>query len=222
MINELPQPVQNYFNEVKSNIQGKSETRANQIAWTITKSKFNKIENNYVAKTSDFDTIKVVHYEFVPSEVTISKDDDGDEVIDFILMSNDIDNQGKNFDDFAIKRIVEQINEEGLIGRIDGNFRHETYDALVRAGRTPSEIEEELQSLDTGIKAISARFDNGKLVAKIKVNPKLTNDILKFKGASIEARVPSESIVGNTYKQARAVGFVFTNNPSNPYTGLAL
>jgi hypothetical protein len=226
MINELPQPVQCYFNEVKSNIHGKSETRANQIAWAITKSKFNKVENMFVAKASDFETIKKVHYEFVADTLSVSKaeDDDNASYIDYILSDNNLDKHNTAYEDFALKSMVAQINEEGLVGRIDDeDFEtHPLYKQLVREGKSSKEVKEYLQSLDTGIKAISAKYDNGRMIAKLKVKNELVSKVLSYKGASIETVTPSSSFINNKYKQAHALGFVFTNNPVNPNTGIAL
>lgn len=221
MITSLPQPVQNYFNAVKQAINDKPEDKKNKIAWEITKSKFKKVENSWVAKSSDFDLLTTVHYQFAPNEVSIMKSDDGYSTIDYVLSGNNVDNDNQSFDDFALKCMTTQINEEGLVGRLGEDF-HEFYKQLIREGKTPDEIEEILQSQETGIKAINAKYENGRMIAKLQVKNDLLGKVLKYKGASIEARIPSESIVGGKFKQARAVGFVFTDKPANPITGLAL
>lgn len=224
-IEQLPKPAQDMFNSIKQSASSLGEDRAKQVAWKIVRSKFNKVENLYVAKASDFETTKVIHYEFVADTLSVAKaeDDEDASYIDYVLSGNNVDLKNTSYDDFALKSMTAQINEEGLVGRIDDDTyeSHPMYKQLIREGKSSQEIKEILQSLDTGIKAISAKYENGKMTAKLKVKNNLVSKVLSYKGASIETSVPGESFINNTYKQAHALGFVFTNRPVNTITGLA-
>ena len=193
------------------------EKRAAKIAWTAIKDRFKKVNGKWVARSSDFEMIDTVHYVFEQDETTVTKSEDGYTVTDYILSGNNKDTTGYAFGDFALKSIASQINESGIVGRLNED-KHERLKQLQKQGLSPEEIEEELNK-DTGIKAISAKYENGKLIAKVKIREDLVDEALKYKGVSIEARLPKESIREKTYTQARATGFVFTNNPANPIAG---
>ncbi len=219
LLNELPKGASNMWLATKK-IASKShsESRAEQIAWSHVRSKFNKVENQWVAKSEDFEGFTTVHYEFKADEMSVSKSDDGFTTIDYVLSGNNKDSEGQAFGDFALKTMTAQINEEGLVGRINEDS-HEQMKVLQHSGKTAEEVEEELQKLNTGIKAISAKYDNGKMIAKIRVSNDLVGQVLDYKGASIEARMPKESYKAGVFTQARATGFVFTNKPANNITG---
>ena len=169
LLNKLPRAAQAMWTATSNEAKAKyGESRANKIAWSTIKSKFNKVNETWVAKSSDFNTYEVVRYEFVADEASVSKDSEGFSTIDYILASGKFDGHNQQFGQLALTSMVTQINEEGLVGRLETDGRHELWKQLAKEDLTPEEIEERLQSLDTGIKAISARLDGNKVVAKVK------------------------------------------------------
>ena len=183
-------------------INSHSSQRSEKIAWSNVQSNLN---NN---------TDKIT-FNFIADTASISKSSDGYSYVDYALSSNSLDAQGTKFGNFALTNMVDQINSEGLVGALDDNV-HEEWNRLKAQGYSPAEIEAILQSRETGIRAISAFIDKNKVVARLKVKSSLMSEVMKYKGASVEARVPLDAVSGNTFKQARLQGFILTNHPSNP------
>ncbi len=179
------------------------EERANKIALVNARNELQKPQ------------VQTFTYDFVADTASVSKGADGYSYVDYALSSNSLDAHGTKFDDFALTNMVDQINNEGLVGTLDDNV-HKEWNELKAKGYSPEEIEEILQKRDTGIKAVSARILGNKVVARLRVAADKIKEVLKYKGASVEARVPVTAVVGNTFKQARLQGFVLTNTPSNP------
>lgn len=193
------------------------ETRASQIAWEAVKKKFKKVEDKWVARSEDFEVFTTVRYEFVADEATLSRSEDSEySFVDYVLLSNDYHSDGIKFGPMAYNSLIDQINNEGLVGRIDDDDKHEMWKSLIKQGKSPEEIEEILQSMNTGIKAISAKNINGKVTARIQVRNDLVDKVMQYKGASVEARFPSESFRNKIVTQARYQGFVFTPTPADP------
>lgn len=190
------------------------EKMASRIAWAATKKRFKKVENKWVARDSDFETYTTVAYTFNPEEATISRSDDGHTYVNYVLGTTKSIG-GVSFSQVALKRMAEQINVEKLKGRIDQNKRHALYQSLINRGLSPDEIEEELQRMESGIEAVNASVINNKLVAKLKIHNSVYPQVSAFKGASIEARYPSESLRLGVTDQARLMGFVFTDDPAD-------
>lgn len=215
-LNNLPKPVQEYFNNTYSKV--KDRPNAKKIAWALTKCKLHKESNTYIGKTKDFEVYKTVVYKFKPQELHIAKALDDLVYVDYTISSNDEDEEGQSFTDFALSLFQDQINNEGLIGYLPDNG-HEILKMAKANGMTPDEIEEYVKSLNTGIKAISANYNQGKLVATIEM-PKNMFDYVKDMGVSIEARIPESAYKGNKFHQGRLTSFIFTNKPANTSTGL--
>lgn len=191
-----------------------SESKAAKIAWAAVKKKFKKVEDKWVARSADFDIITTVHYEFKADEASISRSEDGFTYVDYVLLSDGIHSDGIRFGPMAINSLIDQINNEGLVGRVDGT--HGEWKQMIARGMTPEEVEQYLQSLDTGIKAVKAINKDGKIVAKIKVRQDMVDKVLGMRGASVEARFPSGSFREGIVNQARYQGFVFTPTPADP------
>lgn len=190
------------------------EERAAKIAWTAVKKKFKKVGDKWVAKYEGSKVYTNVRYVFQADEASVSKSEDGTIYKDYVLSSNRTDKDNMAFGDFALKRMAEQINEEGVVGRLES--RHSSWKELSEKGLTPEEIEEELQKAESGIKAIKATYKNGKLIAKVAMTPTAFEKAKSFNAASIEARFPAESLREGVVTQARLQGFVLTDTPSNP------
>lgn len=191
------------------------EERAGKIAWAAVKKRFKKVEDKWVAKFIVPQEYTSVKYVFAADSDAVSKSDDGFFYRDYVLSSNGVDKHGQSFSDFALKRMVDQINEEQVVGRYEGD-KHVLWKQLSEKGLSPQEIEEELQKIDTGIKAVAARYENGKVVARIRFAPEVYEQVKDLKGASVEARLPSSSYRAGVFHQARLQGFVLTNQPANP------
>ena len=210
-IEELP-----YTEKVKEEASKLYSTeRAEKIALYLATSKFQKVETDWIARAEDVLGYKTVHYEMVADEASISRADDGDSYIDYVISSGSKDGHGTIMSPLFRTAMVDQINNEGLVGRVDDE-KHQLFNELQTKGLSPEEIEEELQKSQSGIKAVSARLLGDKVIAKIKVAADKLADVLKYKGASIEARTPTNAFREGVVTQGRLTGFVLTNSPSNP------
>jgi len=219
-VQKLPNIAQNMFRKTFNTAFSKyGEEKAFKIAWAAVKKRFKKVKDKWVAKTSDFTGFMTIRYVFNPNEAIIGKSSNGRTLVEYIMSGSDIDRDGQKWDDFALKRFAEQINEEGLSGYLSDG--HEALMIGKEKNLSPEEIEEYVKSLNTGIKAIQARYEQGKLYSTIEV-PNEMVDVVKDMGISIEARVPMESIIGNTLKQGRLTGFIFTGNPSYANSGIVI
>lgn len=215
-VDKLPEVVKTFYNEVYNQAVGlgHDSLKASSISWAITKGKLNKVENSYIARCKDFEIIKKVHYEFVADEASVSRSDDGYSYVDYVLLTNGVHNDGIRFSNDAVNSLVDQINNEGLVGRVEA--LHEEWEQLVRNGLSPEEVEKILQGKDTGIKAIKAVNNGGKVVARVKVRQDLVDKVLSYKGASVEARIPAHYFKDGFVTNARYQGFVFTPSPADP------
>lgn len=190
------------------------EKKAAKIAWTAVKKKFKKVEDKWVAKyiiPSEYTTIR---YVFTADSNNVSKTEDGSVYREYVLSSNAKDLHGDAFSDFALKRMAEQINEEKLKGRAT-NY-HNRWKELLEEGLTPEEVERRLQEEDTGIEAVNARYENGKLIARVRFAPEAYEMAKDLRGASVEARLPASAYRAGVYHQARLQGFILTDKPANP------
>lgn len=217
ILNKLPMKAQSMYEKVYTIAKSKhGSDRASQIAWTAVKDKFKKVEDSWVARSEDFEVFTTVHYEFVADEATLSRSEDSEfSFVDYVLLSNDYHTDGIKFGPMAYNSLIDQINNEGLVGRIDDD-KHEVWKSLTKQGKSPEEIEEYLQNMNTGIRAISAKNIDGKVTARIQVRNDLVDKVMNYKGASVEARFPSESFRNKIVTQARYQGFVFTPTPADP------
>lgn len=193
------------------------EDRARKIAWSSVKSKFKKVEGKWVAKASDFDTTDSVYYEFELEGKNITESLDEDVVYyDYVLSSTSKDGNNKNFSELFLKRAAELINEEGLVGYIPEGEEHGLFKRLKEEGKNAKEVEDTIQNLDSGVKAIKAVYQNNKLHTTIAVKKDKVPMVDQFNGISVEAWIPKGCEVNDTYLQGKFVGFAFTNKPSNP------
>jgi len=207
---ELPKEAQTLWKATyKSANKTHSEARSKTISWANVKNQFTKVDNRWVARTSDLLGFTTSKYYFSADEASIARGDDFTTVNYVIATSKSIG--GVSLSPIALKRMSEQINSEGLTGRMDSNKRHSLLDSLRKKGLSEDEIEEELQKASSGIKADSAYVEGEKLVARIK----LAKGIVPAKAVSIEARFPTESVREGITNQARAIGFVFTDTPAD-------
>lgn len=192
------------------------ESKARRIAWAAVKESYKKVEGEWVLKSLGSQSFDYVYYKLNPEALNVSKSEDGYTYMDYVLTSDAVDADGKRFGGLSFASMIDQINENGLVGRVDGDGRHKEFYRMLRSGLSPSEIEKLSSEFDSGIKAVSARLEGNKLIARIQVRNDILDKVKDVKGASIEARIPTDAVKGNTYNQARLTGFVLTNAPANP------
>jgi len=210
LLKQLPEKAQALWNaSYEKAKETHTEDRSEKIAWGVLRNKFNKVETTWVARFKDTKDYITVHYVLEASEDSVARSIDGMIYRDFVLTSNkDV------FSDFAFKRMTEQINEEGLTGRVDS---HKLYHQLKQDGAlTQDEIEALLKKADEGITAIKAVYDGSKVTATVAMTPAAYAKAKSFNAASIEARMPNSSLREGVYHQARLMGFVLTDKPDNP------
>lgn len=214
ILNKLPKKAKELYDAtLKAALQTHDKVRAGKIALSHVLNQFNPVGESWVAKFKENPKYHTIKYVFEAEAGSVSKSIDGLIYRDYVLSTVNKDLTGEAFSDFALKRMTEQINEEGVVGRVDSS--HYTWKQLSKEGKDEGQIEDILQSLDTGIKAISANYNNGKLVARVSFTEEAFKSAKDLKGASIEARYPESSFVNGVYHQARLQGFVLTNNPAN-------
>lgn len=187
-----------------------------RIAWAAVRNSYKKVEGKWVAKDSLSSSYDYVYYSLEQDAYNVSKAEDGFTYMDYVLTSNAVDGDGYKFDGLSFSSMIDQINNDGLVGRVDDDGRHKEFHKMQRKGLKANEIEELSSEFDSGIKAVSARMEGTKLIARIQVRNDLLEKVKNVKGASVEARIPKDAIRGNTYNQARLTGFVLTNSPANP------
>lgn len=219
----LPKAAQKLFMEVFNAAFNKyGEEKAFKIAWAAVKKRFKKKGNRWVARSKDFVSKVIYTYYFVPNNMLVTKSDGEYVYIDYVLTDNQPDLYHDKFSDFALASIANSLSIDNPIkGRIDEDHSL-ARKLLEQDNMPPSEIEKILNQLDTGIEAIGGKYVNGRLVATLRVKKDLLPLIKQYKGASVEVVVPEDKYVNKTFQQARLVGFVLTNNPVNPRTGIAM
>ena len=187
------------------------EERAAKIAWASVKKKFKKVGDKWVARTDELIQYRTVRYKFQPDEVSVSRGENGGVTMTYVL-GTDKSIGGVSFSKIALKRMAEQINSEGVTGRID--TKHDLYKKLLET-MSPEEAEEELQKIMSGLKAVRAEVKDNKLVANVKMSDEVFEKAKGFKAASLEARFPEESLRAGVTDQARLMGFVLTDSPAD-------
>lgn len=215
-LNLLPTPARSLWEATFNTAKDKhGSEQAARIAWSNVKSKFKKVNTNWVARTDDLLGFTTSKYVFLADEASIARSDNFTTVNYVLATSKKIG--GVSLSPIALKRLAEQINLEGLKGRIDSNGKHGLLDELRKRSDDDEDddeedIESKLQSVDSGITAESAFVKDDKLIARIR----LANGIQPAKAVSIEARFPVDSVRAGVTDQARAMGFVFTDSPADP------
>ena len=215
ILNKLPLAAQAFWDSTYK-IANKTydNTKAERIAWVATKNRMQEVKGVMVARSKDFLKFNTVSYEFIADETSVSRTIDGSVNVSYILgTTKQID--GIKFSQVALKRMAEQINSEGVVGRIDSDFKHKLLKDLQAKGLTPEQVEIELQKLITGIKAVGAKVENNNLVANVSFSKSAYEQAKGFKAVSLEARYPESSVKLGTTDQARLTGFVLTDSPAD-------
>jgi hypothetical protein len=212
-LSKLPVPAQKLWEATYSSAKNThNEEQASRIAWVNVRSKFNKVSENWVARTDDLLGFSTSKFIFNADEATIARSDNFTTVNYVLATSKSIG--GVSLSPIALKRMAEQINLEGLKGRKDSDGKHGLLDKLRHDDEDDDEedIEHKLQSVDSGITADSAYVKDDKLIARVK----FANGVTPAKAVSIEARFPTECLRAGVTDQARAMGFVLTDSPADP------
>lgn len=206
----LPLIVQDYWVKTyESARKYVDEGKASKVAWNCVKNNVHKEGDLWVARIKGSKDFERATFVFKAHEDSVTRSSDGFVYRDYVLTSKkDV------FSDFAFKRMAEQINEQGLKGRVDN---HKLYHYLKEKLKlSEDEIEEELQKIDSGIEAVKASYDGDKIIATIKMTSEVFEKAKDLNAASIEARMPFASLKEGVYNQARLMGFVLTDSPMNP------
>lgn len=216
----LPSKAQTIFRKAFNSAYDKyGEKRARRIAWSAVKKSYKKVKDKWVHKTKNKENYTTVRYTLQKDNIRISKTKDGKSQLEVILTDNQIDKHKMKWSDQALKGFVNQINSEGLKGYYPIEQEHEVLKKAFNDSMTPDEMEDYIKDLNTGIKAISAKYDNGSLLSTVEVDNDLV-PMIKDKKISVEARVPDFSIKGDTYEQGRLTSFIFADDVANDNTGV--
>lgn len=218
--NVLPSKAQTIFRKAFNKAYEEyGEKRATRIAWAAVKKSYKKKEDKWVHKTSDKKDYSTVKYELKKDNITVTKKGEDKSYLEVILTDNQKDKHNMKWSDPALRGFVNQINAEGVKGYYPKSNKHEVLEKKFNEGMSPDEMEEYIQGLDTGIKAVSAKYDNGRLLSTLEVDNDILDEI-QDKNVSIEARVPEFSIQNGTYKQGRLTSFIFADDVANERTGV--
>lgn len=209
ILSKLPKEAKDLWEEIYVLSRKKYDEKTSaKIAWFAVKQKYVKKENKWVTKSLEFGKTSTQ----TKLLKTKSKNEDY-LVVEYILTTNTLDEENMRFDDFAIKLFEKQINEKGVIGWFDDN--HHIIKSIVNIISEEDELDKVLSSLDTGIKAFHSKYKDGKLFTNIMLKKEYEPLLDIYNGVSVEVIVPKHSIIGNTYKQGKLLGFSFTRNPAN-------
>ena len=212
LLEKLPESAKDLWQSTFKTAKAKhGESRANRIAWSAIKNRLHKVENNWIARDSDFKSYKTISYKFKPEETIISRSQDGFTYIKQPLASTDSIG-GLSLSQVALKRLAEQINSEGVPGLLDP--KHSFLDKNYNEDEE-EDYEAKVKQLNSGVEAVDALVENNRLIATLKVRNDVLDKVTGFKAASIEARVPSDSIRAGVTDQARLASFVLTNSPAD-------
>lgn len=191
-----------------------SNETAERIAWTAVKNRLHKTEDVWTAREEDFQNFKTVSYEFVADKVTTGRSENGFTFIDYVLSSNAMDSHGTRIGVMALNNFVDKINSKEVVGRVES--KHNLLGDLKHRGLSSEEIEEYMNSMNTGIKAVSAKITpDKKVVATIRVKDELVQEV-KDIGVSAEFSYPVQYENQVDIPTAELRSFILTPNPSNP------
>jgi len=212
-IQRLPYPAQTVYRQTYNISNNKHDsTIANKIAWGVVKNKFTRVGDQYVAKGL---TNQLLNFEMkMSTEVFITKADNGEHFLEAVLSDDMKDSQGKRFTTKALKDYADQINTHGISGFIT----HADWDSFKMkwSHLSPEAFVAKARSERKGIlKTIKAIFEKGKLWIKAIIDKRYLKQVKKFNRLSIEAYVPSQNQVGDTYDGGYALGFAMDNNAIN-------
>lgn len=216
ILNKLPKTARLMWESTYSAAKDKyGESRAAKIAWSAVKAKFKKVQEKWVARSSDFEPFVVTSYLYLEkAEVSKAYTEEGYTYVDYVMADNSPDiKEHISLDAMALSSFSDTINTNKVYGRIDAD--HSFLEELKRKGLSPEEMEEEIRKLDTGIEAVNARYEKGVVKATLKIRNDIYPEASKYKAVSVEFSHPPE-ITGKVIKQARLRGFVLTNNPRLP------
>jgi hypothetical protein len=201
--------------------KGNSQAVAEAVAWKIVKSKFQKVEDKWVANESDFvkPELYELHLEATGNELVVS-DVDGELIVDAVLATTKafINPRGEErfFTDEDLMDIANQINSQGSTNPI---FTHaELAELVMKHGFNYELVANELKNNRGLIKSVKAVVEKGKLWIRAMLDKRYKNHVNKFKGVSIEAFSTPQ---GNRLTKPQYLGFIFTNNPRDSQATIA-
>lgn len=212
-IDRLPKKAQNLFNQVRKRSLKNTHnlSLSNKVAWNVLKSRFNKVNDTWVAKGLG---LQFYTFSMKTNDIFIEKADNGEYYLEATLSDVGKDSDGYNFTPEALKSYADQINTHGMAGFIT----HKDWDEFKMNNSHLSEEDfiNKARTERKGIlKTVKAIFEKGKLWIKALIDKRYLNHIKKFNKVSIEALVPSKFQKDNQYTGGYVLGFALDNNAIN-------
>jgi cation transport regulator ChaB len=214
---QLPDKAQTIFREYynKSYSKNNNELLSFKIAWNYLKTKFKKVNNEWVAQGLGYDIFTFDMEN--KSDIFIQQADDGNYYMEAVLADTLPVMDGWSFTENALNDFAKQINQENIFG---GLTNGEYQDLIMKYSHLPSdEFVKKARTERKGIlKSIKAIVDKGKLIIKAIIDKRYINHAKKFNKISIEALIPLNLQKNMKYLGGKILGFALDNNPKNPRT----
>lgn len=215
-VENLPKPVKDYYQTAKMKFveRGNDESFANEAAWNLTLSKFEKTpQGEWVALTKDLGRTKYYTFKMEKAKDFVSRTDDGNVLHNYVLSDIWADGLGTSPTEELLHKWANQINE--MMPEVDSD--HLLYESIKKKFGGNLSLVQRAMAAKKGIaKAVKAFVDQGKLIVSIMFDKRYENHIDKIRGVSIEAAV--ESGDGGKWVDGTLFGFTFAtnSNPVNP------
>jgi hypothetical protein len=214
-INILPTEARAYYNAVyeKSVAKGNDSLFAEQVAWDVVKSKFEKQGTEWVARNDAFVTTEFYTFNAEHAEEFVSRTDEGHLVQRYVLTDLLPDVFGTKPTQQLMNKWAEWINTN--TPEVDAD--HELWNAVIETHKGNTELIERAMRAKKGIaRAINAVVERGKLIVNILFDKRYERYADTVKGLSVEAGITQKQ--GKTWVDGNIFGFTFAKNrnPANP------
>lgn len=211
MLKQLPKPAKDLWERIYSENKDKyGELKAAKIAWEVVKKKYTKKNGKWVKISGKSYEIT---YKTLQTSFYITKDKDGEEYIEGVLATTTPDREGECYDEEALLDLERQFNT----GEFYGDFMHHQMNKVLPTLKSYDDIKNKAYKL---IKVIKAKYQDGKLYIRAKIQKGYERIVRQFKALSIETMNDSnDSYVDSKgikhIRKSTALGLTLTNNPVN-------
>lgn len=219
----LPKEGIRLYNDVYSSSYSRtgSDAIASRVAWDITKKRFRKAGQQWIANSKDFTAPSLFVFDLSPMEgheLIVNAEDD-EIIVEGILASMQPNKKGKWFTLDALEALARQINEGGsTLPDVEHAVMASLREKFVPQHRLPENITKEKGMFNK----IKAAVKDGKLWIKAWLDKKYQEIIELYKFLSIEALGMSNEEGGiEADDYLKYLGFTFTNKPQLPDAQIA-
>lgn len=203
------------------------EELATMVAWNMTKSRFTKVGDEFVALSESFVEPELVSFQLNPVDDEFVINAEGDEItFEGILadtsefVQSALPYKVRKFSEEALSDLAEQINN---FGSSTPDVDHEVLNKLISEYNGNIELIANAMKKRKGlIKSIQAVVKDGKLWIKGKLDSRYKKIMSRVKGMSIESITNNLHSDGKTIKGSKYLGFTFALNDTPKIAGAKL